>query len=41
MQKTTRKHTQYLRNEIILIIVKNGLHAKAIAFSKLSLYVKK
>ena len=41
MQKTAGKNTYYSRNETILIIGKNGLHAKAIAFAKSSLWVKK
>ena len=41
MQKTARKKTQYSRNESFLIIAKNCLHAKAIAFAKSSLSVKK
>ena len=34
MQKTARKKTEYSRNETILIIGKNDVHAKAIAFEK-------
>ena len=35
------KNTKYAKNEIISIIGKNGLHAKAIAFAKSSVWVKK
>ena len=41
MQKTARKNVSYLRNETILNIGQNGLHAKATAFAKSSFWVKK
>ena len=37
MQKGTRKNSQYLKNETILKIGKNGHQAKAIAFAKWSI----
>ena len=40
MQKTVKKHLKF-ENETILIIGKNGLHAKAVAFAKSWLLVKK
>ena len=40
MQKTAPKSSQYLRNETILKIGKNGDNAKAIAFAKWSVWVK-
>ena len=40
MQKTAPKSSQYLRNETILKIGKNGHYAKAIAFAKWSAWVK-
>ena len=41
MHKTALKNTLYSKNESILNIGKNGLHAKAIAFAKWSVWVKK
>ena len=41
MQKTALKNNKYLKNDSIFNIGKNGLHAKAIAFAKSSLWVKK
>ena len=34
MQKTAKKNTEHSKNESILNIGNNGLHAKAIAFAK-------
>ena len=39
--KKGSKNTKYAKNEIISIIGKNGLHAKAIAFAKSTVWVKK
>ena len=41
MQKTAAKSSSYLRNETILKTGKNGHYAKAIAFAKWSVWVKK
>ena len=40
MQKTNPKKIQYLKNESILKIGKNGHYPKAIAFEKWSVWVK-
>ena len=41
MKKTALKNTEYSKNETILNIGKNDLHAKAIAFAKSSVLLKK
>ena len=40
MQKTAPKNRYYSKNETILKIGKNGHNAKAIAFAKLSVWLK-
>ena len=41
MQKSASKNTRHSKNETIFNVGKNGLHAKAIALAKSSVWVKK